>query len=181
MCLEATGAMPAREPREVAVERVSARAPLSGGVDAPTADPAGGAFAALLPSDAATPAAAARANGSTQAAAALGGMAWIEAGVAEALARDAQDREARRHGKAMLQALGAVQHAMLGGDDDQARSALAALANTAQDGHEADDPVLKLILREIGVRAAVALARGDLEHAGPDHAGRATGKDVSTG
>ena len=66
------------------------------------------------------------------------------------------DRQARSHGKAMLQALGSLQVGLLGWEEDDARRTLADLAAHMP---EADDPVLKLILREIGVRAAVVLAR----------------------
>jgi hypothetical protein len=90
---------------------------------------------------------------------ALSAMALVQASVDDVFARTAQDRRARRHGRAMLQALGAVQLAMLGGDGQQARGALAKLASTAEDVIPADDPVLRLVLREIEVRAAVELAR----------------------
>jgi len=68
----------------------------------------------------------------------------------------AADRQARRHGRAMLRALGALQLAMLGAEGDGASRQLAVLAAEIP---PADDPVLRLILREIGVRAAVALGR----------------------
>jgi hypothetical protein len=116
------------------------------------------AFAAFLPPPDTPHAAPA---GAPPPAATLSGLACLEAGIADALARQARDKQARRHGRAMLQALGAVQLALLAGDDGQARAALAALAATAIAGHEADDPVLQLILREIAVRAAVELARDD--------------------
>ena len=65
----------------------------------------------------------------------------------------------------MLRALGALQLAMLdsaaahaGGDaEEAARAHLAALAHEAP---QAEDPVLRLILREIAARAAAELARG---------------------
>jgi L-alanine-DL-glutamate epimerase-like enolase superfamily enzyme len=66
------------------------------------------------------------------------------------------DREARRHGRAMLQALAALQMAVLDGSAEQARDSLQALAGRSTQAH---DPVLRLILREIGVRAAVELGR----------------------
>jgi hypothetical protein len=66
------------------------------------------------------------------------------------------DRRARRHGKAMLQALGALQLALLAGPQARARNTLAELAAGMP---EADDPVLRLILREIAARAATELAR----------------------
>jgi hypothetical protein len=68
------------------------------------------------------------------------------------------DRQARRHARAMLQALAALQRAVLGGAPGEARAQLAALADQPA---QADDPVLRLILREIGARAAVELARGE--------------------
>jgi hypothetical protein len=72
------------------------------------------------------------------------------------------DRDARRHGRALLHALGAMQLALLGsGDSDEAGEATAQLARLAASEPAADDPVLRLILREIGVRAAVELARLD--------------------
>jgi hypothetical protein len=58
----------------------------------------------------------------------------------------------------MLQALAALQLAVLGGTAAEARARLAELA--AQPA-EATDPLLRLILREIGARAAVELARGE--------------------
>lgn len=71
------------------------------------------------------------------------------------------DREARRHGRAMLLALAGLQRATLIGQpacgaEPAPHAALAALARHAPPAH---DPVLRLILREIGVRAAVELAR----------------------
>jgi hypothetical protein len=82
--------------------------------------------------------------------------------VADILAAEADagvaDRQARRHARAMLQALAALQLAVLGGTAAEARARLAELA--AQPA-EATDPLLRLILREIGARAAVELARGE--------------------
>jgi hypothetical protein len=98
----------------------------------------------------------------------LSAMALVQAGVDDVFARTAQDRRARRHGRAILQALGAVQLALLGGDGRQARGALAKLASAAGDVIPADDPVLRLVLHEIEVRAAVELARTE------------SGQDVST-
>jgi len=77
----------------------------------------------------------------------------------EADRRAASDRQARRHGRDMLQALGALQLAMLGGGEAAARAQLAGLAEAAPAAH---DPVLRLILREISLRAAVELARGGI-------------------
>jgi hypothetical protein len=89
-------------------------------------------------------------------------MAMVQADVDDVFARHKQDREARRHGRAMLQALGAVQLAVLGADPGRARNALASLAATSQEARSGDDPVLRLILREIAIRAAVELARNEL-------------------
>jgi hypothetical protein len=135
------------------------------GANAPPSNAASGAAASSAASGAAPSGAASGAAPSGAASGAvsptLSGVAWLQAGIADALGREARDKQARRHGRAMLQALGAVQLAVLGGDDGQARTALAALACAAEDRHEADDPVLQLILREIGVRAAVELARDE--------------------
>ncbi len=71
------------------------------------------------------------------------------------------DREARRHGRAMLHALAGLQRAALAGagQPDTAEVPQAALAALMRQAPAAHDPVLRLILREIGVRAAVELAR----------------------
>jgi hypothetical protein len=90
------------------------------------------------------------------AAAALAAPIGAMLGYDSAMQAVAADRQARRHGRAMLRALGALQLTMLGAEGDSAGQQLAALA---ADMPAADDPVLRLILREIGVRAAVALAR----------------------
>jgi len=66
------------------------------------------------------------------------------------------DRQARRHGKAMLEALAGLQMAVLGGDAGSGRARLVELSKAPP---EAADPVLRLILREINIRAAVELAR----------------------
>jgi hypothetical protein len=66
------------------------------------------------------------------------------------------NRRARRHGRAMLRALRDLQAALLAGPQD---SASAALADLAARMPETDDPALRLILGEIGARAAVELAR----------------------
>jgi hypothetical protein len=68
----------------------------------------------------------------------------------------AANRRARRHGRAMLRALRDLQAALLSGPQD---AVSATLADLAAHMPEADDPVLRLILREIGARAAVELAR----------------------
>jgi len=67
-----------------------------------------------------------------------------------------RDRAARRHGRAMLEALAGLQLALLDGEIGDARASLASLAAAPP---QAEDPVLRLILREISIRAAVELAR----------------------
>ena len=160
----------------VGIDRVGAPALPPPAADQAAGSHGDGAFSSLLTPGPATglgtPALAAGMATASTAAQSLTGVAWLEAGIADALARDARDKEARRHGRAMLQALGAVQLAMLGGDDGQARVALAALASTAGEPHPAEDPVLRLIMREIAVRAAVELARSE--------SGDAPDEDVST-
>jgi hypothetical protein len=156
-----------RRPRRrlsMGVDRISGRAGPAAATDAsgaakPGAAGEAAAFAALLDSPAAAPSAHAASE-----AAPLSGLSWIQEGVTDALSRDAKDRDARRHGRAMLQALADVQRALLGGDDGRAQAALTALASIAEEGREADDPVLRLIVREIGVRAAVELARARRQH-----------------
>jgi hypothetical protein len=72
------------------------------------------------------------------------------------------DREARRHGRALLRALGGVQLALLvPHNEDESGEARAQLARLAATAPSADDPALRLILREIAVRAAIELARLD--------------------
>jgi hypothetical protein len=165
----------------IGVERLGSPPGLPQGIDHAASHGDGGFSALLAPVPAAATNAAANAAaapGAPVAAAAspLSGVALLEAGIADALVRDARDKEARRHGRAMLQALGAVQLALLDGDGVQARSALAALATTAGDPRAAEDPVLRLIMREIAVRAAVELARSDA----PVGAEGAADEDVST-
>lgn len=79
---------------------------------------------------------------------------------AEAPAQPVSDRAARRHGHAVLDALASLQLARLrpGGPGGEARATLAALACG---GADAADPALRLILREIALRAAVELARDE--------------------
>jgi hypothetical protein len=60
----------------------------------------------------------------------------------------------------MLKALGSLQLAMLFSDDDQARAAMTTLAARMREATPTTDAVLRAILREIGIRAAVELARG---------------------
>ena len=137
------------------IDRIRGRAFGGGGNTSPT-ESRDGAFASMLRPEQAT-------SGTAEAAPSvkLSGAALLQANVADVFARTAQDREARRHGRALLQALAGLQRAALAGEDGQAQAALATLANTVRDPHEADDPVLRLILREIAVRAAVELARAE--------------------
>ncbi len=73
-----------------------------------------------------------------------------------ALDSEVADREARRHGKAMMQALASLQRALLGGGVEDACATLGALAARLPPAH---DPVLRLVQREIAARAAAELAR----------------------
>lgn len=137
------------------IDRIRARALAAGAQAAPPASN-DGAFASMITPEQATAAAAEAAP-----AASLSGVAWLQSNVADVFTRTTQDREARRHGRALLHALAGLQRATLEGDDADTHVALAALARTVDDHHEADDPVLCLILREIAVRAAVELARAE--------------------
>jgi hypothetical protein len=120
---------------------------------APRPTPSAPGFDALLPGQA--PDAPAGAGPATRAAAPT--VLTQAAPLAEqAEARAVRDRAARRHGRAMLEALAGLQVAVLAGEQDTARATLADLATAAP---EAADPVLRLILNEINIRAAVELAR----------------------
>jgi hypothetical protein len=143
----------------MAVDRISQRGSIAAPATSPNGGPAGAPsggqrFESLLaqPEPPAAP--------ETAIAAPLSAAALVQAQVEDVFARQRQDKEARRHGMAMLKALGAVQLAMLGSDDDSARQAITTLADAVRNTPPADDAVLRLILREIGIRAAVELARG---------------------
>ncbi len=77
--------------------------------------------------------------------------------VQEAEADAARDRDARKRGKAMLDALARLQRMMLAGQFDAEE--LRNLAALAADPAEAADPALGAALREVAVRARVELAR----------------------
>ena len=66
------------------------------------------------------------------------------------------DREARRHGETILEALAALQRALLGGGS---RAELAELAGLARNMPKAADPRLAGVQRALLVRVAVELAR----------------------
>ena len=68
---------------------------------------------------------------------------------------DVADREARRHGHAMLAALADLQYSLLGGG----RGGTAQLAALARAAPSAADPRLAAIQKAIQVRVAVELAR----------------------
>ncbi|MEJ1977633.1 MAG: flagellar assembly protein FliX [Acetobacteraceae bacterium] len=70
----------------------------------------------------------------------------------EADADAARDRNARRHGKALLEALAALQQALLaGGDEGAALERLAALATA---GPDAANPALVGVMRALSLRGA---------------------------
>lgn len=73
------------------------------------------------------------------------------------------DREARRHGQAMLSALAALQRGLLGGADGGALEQAAALARAAP---AAADPRLAAVQRAILVRVAVEAARAKATNTG---------------
>ncbi len=78
---------------------------------------------------------------------------------------ETRDREARRHGGAMLRALGGLQLAMLGGDGAQALRTLSELAGSELAGGapSAADPGLDQVVRAIAQRAAIELARAEMD------------------
>lgn len=71
--------------------------------------------------------------------------------------RMTRDAQARRHGQAMMTALGELQHLLLAGDDTA--GLLARLADLTADPPQASDPGLAVILGMVGLRARVELAR----------------------
>ena len=70
---------------------------------------------------------------------------------------DAREREARRSGRMVLQALSSLQGALLGGGDPDASAAH--LAATVAAMSESADPALRAILVTIKLRAMVELTR----------------------
>lgn len=68
-----------------------------------------------------------------------------------------RDRESRHHGEATLKALGDLQLALLG--DPAQESALHRLADLAQHMPRAADPGLETLVRAVGLRARIELAR----------------------
>ncbi len=68
-----------------------------------------------------------------------------------------RDRQARRHGRAMLDGLAALQRALLGGEDDP--GALDRLAALVEHCPQADDPALRATLAAVALRASIELAR----------------------
>ena len=68
-----------------------------------------------------------------------------------------RDRRARKHGRAMLDALGRLQLALLGGEPDS--GTLQTLAALLEQAPEAADPALRDMLGAIVLRAEVEIAR----------------------
>ena len=75
----------------------------------------------------------------------------------EAGAQTVQDREARRHGQALLNVLAELQRGLLGGSDSEA--ALEQLSTLASSCPIATDPGLASTLQQVMLRARVELAR----------------------
>jgi hypothetical protein len=95
--------------------------------------------------------------------AALAGMLALQEGAAvngaatAASGSAARDRQARRRGRDLLEALAALHCAVLAGPPDAA--SLASLAALAAPSAEAADPALRRIVADIRLRAHVELAR----------------------
>jgi hypothetical protein len=87
---------------------------------------------------------------------ALDGMLALQ----EVGAEIVRDREARRHGQALLKGLAALQHVMLAGGDQDA--VLQNLANLAGSCPQAADPGLAGVVQALALRAQVELARRSL-------------------
>jgi hypothetical protein len=88
-------------------------------------------------------------------AAALDAMLALQEAEVEA----ARDRNARRHGKALLEALAELQRALLGGGGGEEGPALQRLAALAAAPADAANPALAGVLRALSLRAQVELAR----------------------
>lgn len=87
-------------------------------------------------------------------------LALQEAGASVAADPGVRDREARRHGRALLEELAELQKSLLSGADEGASlERLAALLGRMP---AAADPALASILRSVGLRARVELARQGL-------------------
>ena len=71
-----------------------------------------------------------------------------------------RDRQARRHGRAMLDGLVALQRGLLGDTEDQ--DALGRLAALVEHCPEAADPALRATLAAIALRARVELVRREV-------------------
>ena len=83
----------------------------------------------------------------------LDGILALQEQVADAT----RDRQARQHGHALLQALAALQHALLQGAGEA--ESVRHLAQLVADAPPAADPALAAILQGIALRAQVELAR----------------------
>ncbi len=74
----------------------------------------------------------------------------------------ARDREARRHGRDLLEELAALQKALLSGGDGAGEGALGRLVALLRSMPAAADPGLDGVLRSVGLRARLELARRGL-------------------
>jgi hypothetical protein len=83
----------------------------------------------------------------------LDGILALQEQVADAI----RDRQARQHGHTLLQALAALQHALLYGAGES--ESLRHLALLLAEAPPASDPALAAILQGITLRAQVELAR----------------------
>ena len=97
----------------------------------------------------------------TASVASVAGMLLLQE-VADGPARNGQarDRQARRHGRALLEGLSDLQRALLGDGEDTA--ALDRLATLVAHCPEAADPALRATLAAVALRAKVELARREL-------------------
>ncbi|MGI3777769.1 MAG: flagellar assembly protein FliX [Janthinobacterium lividum] len=73
-----------------------------------------------------------------------------------------RDREARRHGRDLLEELAALQKALLAGGDEAGEGALGRLVALLRSMPAAADPGLDGVLRSVGLRARLELARRGL-------------------
>ena len=78
-----------------------------------------------------------------------------------------RDREARRHGRDLLEELAALQKALLAGGDEAGEGALGRLVALLRSMPAAADPGLDGVLRSVGLRARLELARRGLPDVAP--------------
>ena len=102
---------------------------------------------------------------------ASGGVAMVSLlAMQEAESEAQQDREARQHGEAMVEALGELQRALLGAEGPD----LGKLVQLAARPVSAADPRLAAVLRAVRLRAGIEVARWEMRLRGDRRDGSVT-------